>query len=193
MNRQFPLGKFQYQHQDLDLTPYVARLETFPQRLAAAWDACPPELRDAPYREGGWTRRTVVHHMADSHLNMYVRIKLALTEDEPTVKPYDENAWATLPDGPVELSLQLIAAVHGRAVPLFPVPGVAVREVDSGSPAEKKLADAGDISRWVVSHVDGKAVTDPAAFRAATAGKASVKLTLTDITTANKSMAVVLP
>ncbi len=119
MNRQFPLGRFQYQHQDLDLTPYVARLETFPQRLAAAWDACPPELRDAPYREGGWTRRTVVHHMADSHLNMYVRIKLALTEDEPTVKPYDENAWAILPDGPVELSLQLIAAVHGRAVPLL--------------------------------------------------------------------------
>jgi hypothetical protein len=61
----------------------------------------------------------VVQHIADSHLNMYVRIKLALTEDEPTVKPYDENAWATLPDGPVELSLQLIEAVHGRVVPLL--------------------------------------------------------------------------
>jgi hypothetical protein len=76
-------------------------------------------LRDEPYRLGGWTRRTVVHHVADSHLNMYVRIKLALTEDEPTVKPYDENAWATLPDGPVDLSLQLIESIHGRIVPLL--------------------------------------------------------------------------
>jgi hypothetical protein len=119
MNRQFPLGKFQYLAQDLDLAPYVARIASLPKRLADAWSACPPELRDAPYRDGGWTRRTVVHHMADSHLNMYVRIKLALTEDEPTVKPYDENTWAMLPDGPVELSLQLIEAVHGRIVPLL--------------------------------------------------------------------------
>ncbi len=119
MNRQFPLGKFQYLAQDLDLAPYVARIASLPKRLADAWSACPPELRDAPYRDGGWTRRTVVHHVADSHLNMYVRIKLALTEDEPTVKPYDENAWATLPDGPVELSLQLLEAVHGRLIPLL--------------------------------------------------------------------------
>ncbi len=119
MNRQFPLGKFQYLAQDLDLAPYVARIASLPKRLADAWSACSPELRDAPYRDGGWTRRTVVHHVADSHLNMYVRIKLALTEDEPTVKPYDENAWATLPDGPVELSLQLLEAVHGRLIPLL--------------------------------------------------------------------------
>lgn len=84
-------------------------------------------------------------------------------------------------------------AIPGRSIPVFPVPGVSIREVDAGSAAEKKLADAGDISRWVVSHVDGKAVPNPAAFHAAAAGKASVKLTLTDITTANKSMTVVLP
>lgn len=84
-------------------------------------------------------------------------------------------------------------AIPGRSVPVYPVPGVAVREVDAGSAAEKKLADAGDISRWVISQVDGKAVANPAAFHAAVAGKASVKLTLTDITTANKSMTVVLP
>lgn len=119
MERQFPIGRFGYRSLETDLTPFIQRLKSFPQRLSTAWDACSSELRDAPYREGGWTRRTVVHHMADSHLNMYVRIKLALTEDEPTVKPYDENAWATLPDGPVELSLQLIAAVHGRVVPLL--------------------------------------------------------------------------
>lgn len=119
MERQFPIGRFGYRASETDLNPFIKRLESLPKRLAAAWSECPQALRDAPYREGGWTRRTVVHHMADSHLNMYVRIKLALTEDEPTVKPYDENTWAMLPDGPVELSLQLIEAVHGRIVPLL--------------------------------------------------------------------------
>ena len=120
MERQFPTGRFTYVPHEADLNPFIKRLETLPERLVRAWDACPVELRDEPYRLGGWTRRTVVHHVADSHLNMYVRIKLALTEDEPTVKPYDENAWAALgPDGPVELSLQLIQAIHGRVVPLL--------------------------------------------------------------------------
>ncbi|MFZ9155544.1 MAG: YfiT family bacillithiol transferase [Schleiferiaceae bacterium] len=119
MERQFPIGRFAYQPTETDMAPYIKRLETLPGRLVKAWSVCPEDLRDAPYRPGGWTRRTVVHHMADSHLNMYVRIKLALTEDEPTVKPYDENAWATLPDGPVDLSLQLIASIHGRIVPLL--------------------------------------------------------------------------
>jgi len=119
MERQFPIGRFAFQPLDAELAPYIKRLETLPGRLAAAWSVCPEGLRDAPYRDGGWTRRTVVHHIADSHLNMYIRIKLALTEDEPTVKPYDENAWATLADGPVELSLQLIEAIHGRTVPLL--------------------------------------------------------------------------
>ncbi|MEY2971753.1 MAG: hypothetical protein RL738_594 [Bacteroidota bacterium] len=120
MERQFPTGRFTYVPHEADLNPFIKRLETLPERLVRAWEACPEELRDEPYRLGGWTRRTVVHHVADSHLNMYVRIKLALTEDEPTVKPYDENAWAALgPDGPVELSLQLIQAIHGRVVPLL--------------------------------------------------------------------------
>ena len=119
MDRQFPIGRFVYQPSEVDTASPIARLTTLPRRLKEAWANCPVGLRDEPYRDGGWTRRTVVHHLADSHLNMYVRFKLALTEDEPTVKPYDENAWATLPDGPVELSLQLIEAVHGRLVPLL--------------------------------------------------------------------------
>jgi hypothetical protein len=120
MERQFPTGRFTYVPHEADLNPFIKRLETLPERLVRAWEACPEELRDEPYRLGGWTRRTVVHHVADSHLNMYVRIKLALTEDEPTVKPYDENAWAALsPDGPAELSLQLVQALHGRMVPLL--------------------------------------------------------------------------
>jgi uncharacterized damage-inducible protein DinB len=76
---------------------------------------------DTPYREGGWTVRQVIHHVADSHLNSYVRFKLALTEDWPTIKPYEEGAWAKLPDSslPIEPSLVLIASLHERWVALL--------------------------------------------------------------------------
>src|SRR5260370_1798593 len=70
-----------------------------------------------PYREGGWTVRQVVHHVPDRHLNAYVRLKLALTEDKPTIKPYDEAAWAELADSkstPIEVSLALLSSVHDR-------------------------------------------------------------------------------
>jgi len=72
---------------------------------------------DTPYREGGWTLRQVVHHVADSHMNAYIRFKLALTEENPTIKPYDEAAWAMLPDTfqvPVNVSLTLLHALHRR-------------------------------------------------------------------------------
>lgn len=80
------------------------------------------EQLDTPYREGGWTVRQVVHHVPDSHMNAYVRFKLALTENEPMVKPYDEAAWAELPDGadtPVEVSLAMLDALHQRWVPVL--------------------------------------------------------------------------
>ncbi|HLE33119.1 MAG TPA: putative metal-dependent hydrolase [Bacteroidota bacterium] len=74
---------------------------------------------DTPYRPGGWTVRQVVHHLPDSHLNSYVRFKLALTENEPTIRPYEEHLWAELPEartGPVNLSLELLEALHKRWV-----------------------------------------------------------------------------
>jgi hypothetical protein len=77
---------------------------------------------DTPYREDGWTVRQVVHHVADSHMNAYIRCKLALTEDWPTIKPYDEAAWANLPDSrwlPIDGSLALITALHRRWVELL--------------------------------------------------------------------------
>lgn len=77
---------------------------------------------DTPYRPGGWTVRQVLHHVADSHLNAYGRFRLALTEDEPTIKPYDQNTWAELVDAktmPVEVSLQLIDSLHRRWVVLL--------------------------------------------------------------------------
>lgn len=75
------------------------------------------EQLDTPYRPGGWTVRQVVHHVPESHLNSYVRFKLAITEDEPTIKPYFEDRWAELDDArqaPIALSLDLLEALHGR-------------------------------------------------------------------------------
>ncbi len=80
------------------------------------------EQLDTPYREGGWSVRQVVHHVPDSHMNAYMRLKFALTEDEPAIKPYDEAAWAGLSDSrdtPIETSLTLLEALHGRWVTLL--------------------------------------------------------------------------
>jgi len=77
---------------------------------------------DTPYRPGGWTVRQVVHHLADSHIHSYIRFKLAVTEDQPTIKPYDEARWAELKEArtaPVEVSLDLIDALHRRWVMLL--------------------------------------------------------------------------
>ncbi len=94
--------------------------------------ACPAALRNAvrglddaklatPYRDGGWTVRQVVHHLPDSHINGFIRVKLGLTEDHPTIKPYEEQRWAELPDarGPIGTSLTLLDAVHERWVRLL--------------------------------------------------------------------------
>jgi uncharacterized damage-inducible protein DinB len=96
---------------------HIHTLSLLPGRLRAAVAALDDHQLDTPYREGGWTVRQVVHHVADSHANAYIRMKLALTEDWPTIKPYDEAAWADLSDArwlPVDVSLDLIAPLHAR-------------------------------------------------------------------------------
>jgi len=93
-----------------------------PEKLRAAVKGWNDTQLDTPYRDGGWTVRQVVHHVADSHLNAYIRLRLALTEMEPTIKPYDEGAWAKLEDAehaPVEVSLRLIDPLHERWVRLL--------------------------------------------------------------------------
>ena len=92
-------------------------MRLLPERLRAAVAGLNDAQLDTPYREGGWTVRQVVHHIADSHANAYIRCKLALTEDWPVVKTYDEAAWAKLPDSrlePIDDSLALIDALHAR-------------------------------------------------------------------------------
>ena len=87
-----------------------------PQRLRAVVKNLDDAQLDTPYRPEGWTIRQVVHHIADSHMNGLIRVKLALTEETPTIKPYDENAWAQLTDArlPVDISLGIIDGVHAR-------------------------------------------------------------------------------
>ena len=99
----------------------IHTLSQLPEHLRSAVKGLNDAQLDTPYREGGWTVRQLVHHVADSHINCYVRFKLALTEDWPTIKPYDEAAWAELSDSdqPIEVSLVLITALHERWVALL--------------------------------------------------------------------------
>lgn len=94
----------------------IAEIAATPAKLRGAVAELTDAQLDTAYRPGGWTVRQVVHHVPDSHLNAYVRFKLALTEDDPTIRPYDQDLWAKLPDssGPIDVSLSLLDAVHGR-------------------------------------------------------------------------------
>jgi hypothetical protein len=101
---------------------WISEIAACPVKLRGAVAGLTAQQLDTPYRPGGWTVRQVVHHVPDSHLNAYVRFKLALTEDSPTIKPYDEAAWAKLPDTaatPIEVSLQLLESLHARWVRLL--------------------------------------------------------------------------
>jgi uncharacterized damage-inducible protein DinB len=115
----YPIGKFS---EDPDVTPekrrtFMTAIEQAPAAFRRAVAGLTPAQLDTPYREGGWTVRQVVHHMADSHLQSLVRFRVALTEDNPAISGYDPAKWAELPDakiGPVEVSLALFEAVHTR-------------------------------------------------------------------------------
>lgn len=120
----YPVGP--WQRTDLissgALTHALEILGELPQNLRAAVEDLEDDQLDTPYRAGGWTIRQVVHHLADSHSNMSLRIRLALTEDAPTIRPYDEKAWASLHDSeaaPVEWSLELVEALHARLLMLL--------------------------------------------------------------------------
>jgi uncharacterized damage-inducible protein DinB len=120
----FPIGRFSPPAMSLPgvRAAHIQTLRRLPERLRTATKDLTDHQLDTPYREGGWTVRQVVHHVADSHANCYIRFKLALTEDWPTVKPYDEKAWANLADSrwlPIDVSLAMIESLHGRWVGLL--------------------------------------------------------------------------
>lgn len=114
----FPVGKFTpVANPGPDvIRASAADLSALPAKLRAAVAGLTDAQLDTPYREGGWTVRQLVHHVADSHMNGLIRVKLALTEDSPTIKPYAQQHWANLPDTklPIELSLRIIDGVHER-------------------------------------------------------------------------------
>jgi uncharacterized damage-inducible protein DinB len=114
----FPLGKFE---KNIEITPelrkeFVQTISQLPESLKKAISGLSDEQLETAYRPEGWTVRQTVHHVADSHLNSYIRFKLALTEDVPTIRPYAEDRWAELADSkmPVEVSLKIIEGVHAR-------------------------------------------------------------------------------
>ena len=115
----YPIGKFSF---DGTLAPdqkkqYLNDIEQTPARLRAAVSGLSDQQLNTPYREGGWTVRQVAHHVPDSHMNAYIRFKLALTEDEPTIRTYMEDRWAELPESklaPIEVSLALLDSLHQR-------------------------------------------------------------------------------
>ena len=113
----YPIGRYTGKDPvtEQDIRWYINTIELFPAKLKHAVTGLSEDELDTPYREGGWTIRQVVHHMADSHLNSYIRFKLALTEDVPAIRPYFEDRWAELPEaktGAIELSLPLLEALH---------------------------------------------------------------------------------
>ncbi|MEQ1854842.1 MAG: YfiT family bacillithiol transferase [Longimicrobiales bacterium] len=118
----YPTGRFSSVRRPLTPEERAARIEAIralPSTIRAAVAGLDDRRLDTPYREGGWTLRQVVHHVVDSHTNAYIRFKLAVTEDRPTIKPYQEKLWAELPDArtlPVEASLAILDALHARWV-----------------------------------------------------------------------------
>src|ERR1700704_1716626 len=119
MDLSYPIGKYEHK---ASLPPAerenaIAQIAATPKRLRDAVAGLSHQQFDTPYRDGGWTVRQVVHHVPDSHMNSYIRFKFALTEHEPTIKPYDEAVWANLVDAktaPIAPSLSLLEGLHHR-------------------------------------------------------------------------------
>ena len=119
----YPIGKFKApaSYTPHEMQEWIDNIKALPGKLRMAVMTLNEKQLDTPYRTGGWTIRQTVHHIADSHMNALIRFKLALTEDNPTIKPYEEADWALLPDSrlPIEPSLRLLEGLHMRWVALM--------------------------------------------------------------------------
>lgn len=120
----YPIGHFTPEPKATPATRsrHISEIGSLPARFRQTVESLSAQQLDTPYRDGGWTVRQVIHHVPDSHLNAYIRCKLALTETKPTIKPYDEDAWSKLKDTqltPIAVSLDLLEAVHARWVILL--------------------------------------------------------------------------
>ena len=117
-NPSFPIGKYEAQpFSDKQLQEWIIDIKNLPQHLENAVLNLSEAQLDTPYREGGWKVNQLIHHVADSHMNAFIRFKLGLTEDNPTIKPYDQDEWVKLKDVtnvPINISLTLLHALHAR-------------------------------------------------------------------------------
>jgi uncharacterized damage-inducible protein DinB len=124
LDLRYPIGEFRFPDavSPEDRRRFVGQIGEAPARLRAAVSGLSEAQLETPYRPGGWTLRQLVHHVPDSHMNSYMRFRLALTEDDPTIKPYHEDRWALLLDAcssPIEASLTLLECLHARWVALL--------------------------------------------------------------------------
>lgn len=120
----YPIGKFSFNAKadEKEIKKWIEEIEQLPFNARESVKGLNEEQKNTSYRKDGWTVKQVIHHLADSHINAYCRIKLALTENHPTIKPYEETLWAEMDDAknlPVEISLKLLEALHIRWVHLL--------------------------------------------------------------------------
>lgn len=121
MKEKYPIGKFQHSGEinKAIIDSWIYDIECLPLELSTLCKTISQKALDTPYRDGGWTARQVIHHLADSHINSYLRFKWSLAEDEPTIKAYDEKTWAEqkeAKEADIQISLDIIKAMHGRWV-----------------------------------------------------------------------------
>jgi hypothetical protein len=120
----YPIGEFSFPEQttEAERRQWIREIAEAPALMRAAVSGLTGEQLATPYRPGGWTVTQVIHHVPESHMNSYIRFKLALSEDQPTIKPYDEKLWAMMADystTPIEVSLALLESLHARWVRLL--------------------------------------------------------------------------
>lgn len=120
----YPIGKYNAPQKikKSEVKRWIKEIDKLPKKLKDAVKNLSDEQLDTPYRQGGWTIRQVIHHLADSHMNSYTRLKLALTEENPTIKPYEQAKWAELTDGktlPIKFSVDLLKNLHKRWVTIL--------------------------------------------------------------------------
>lgn len=159
----YPVGPFHSVGRPLtdgERAGLIDTIETHPAKIRAAVGGLSEEQLDTPYRDGGWTARQVVHHVVDSHLNSYIRFKLAVTEDNPRITTYDQDAWADLADGktaPVEGSLRLLESLHARWVSFLRTLGAAegARTVDHPELGSVTVDTLLELYGWHCAHHEG--------------------------------------
>lgn len=124
MDKRFPIGKltFPEDYSSEDLEKWIDDIALLPERIRNEIDGCSDDILLTPYREDGWTLREVISHLLDAHSNAIIRLKLALTENNPTIRPYDQNGWVEIEDQfeiPLELTLQMLEDTHEKMVRIY--------------------------------------------------------------------------